>query len=118
MAHCLALHAFPQILQQRTRLFSDIYMQNTNRIVTGLFHGSVTPKSVPPKIGPAGPILAEKLVPPDYFCCQNWSGRTNFGSQNWSPFAKISPPSKVTVLAYLFSYSYNLHHWMLRSDLC
>ena len=53
----------------------------------------------PPKIGPAGPILAEKLVPPDHFCYQNWS-----------PFAKISPPTKVTVLA---SYSYNLHHWML-----
>ena len=59
----------------------------------------VTPKSVPPKIGPAGPILAEKLVPPDHFCCQNRSGRTDFGSQNWSPFAKISPPTKVTVLA-------------------
>ena len=42
MAHCLALHAFPQILQQRTRLFSDIYVQNTSRIVTGLFHGSIT----------------------------------------------------------------------------
>ena len=28
---------------------------------------SVTPKSVPPKIGPAGPILAEKLVPPGPF---------------------------------------------------
>ena len=33
---------FPQILQQRIRLFSDIYMQNTSRIVTGLFHGSIT----------------------------------------------------------------------------
>ena len=77
--------------------------------------GTVTPKSVPPKIGPVGPIFAEKLVPPDHFCRQNWSGRTDYGNQNWSPFAKISPPSKVTVLA---SYSYNLHHWMLRSDLC
>ena len=42
MAPCLALHAFPQILQQRTQLFSDIYIQNTSRIVTGLFHGSIT----------------------------------------------------------------------------
>ena len=42
MAHCLALYAFPQILQQRTRLFGDIYVQNTSRIVTGLFHGSIT----------------------------------------------------------------------------
>ena len=42
MAHCLALHTFPQILQQRTRLFSDIYVQNTSRIVTGLFRGSIT----------------------------------------------------------------------------
>ena len=33
-----------------------------------------------------------KLVPPDHFCCQNWSGRTNFGCQNQSPLAKISPP--------------------------
>ena len=42
MAHCLALHTFPQILRQRTRVFSDIYVQNTSRIVTGLFHGSIT----------------------------------------------------------------------------
>ena len=42
MARCLALYAFPQILQQRTRLFSDIYVQNTSKIVTGLFHGSIT----------------------------------------------------------------------------
>ena len=33
-----------------------------------------------------------KPVPPDHFCCQNWSGRTNFGCQKWSPLAKISPP--------------------------
>ena len=39
-------------------------------------YGTVTPKSVPPKIGPAGLILAEKPAktgPPDHFCCQNWS---------------------------------------------
>ena len=42
MVHCLALHAFPQILWQRTRLFSDTYVQNTSTIVTGLFHGSIT----------------------------------------------------------------------------
>ena len=53
---------------------------------------TVTPKSVPPKISPAGPILAEKLVPPDHFCYQNRSGRTDFGCQNWSPLAKICPP--------------------------
>ena len=88
-------------------------MEQIDDIVRGTW--PVTPKSVPPKIGPAGPILVEKLVPPDHFCCQNWSGRTDFGSQNWSPFAKISPPTKVTDLA---SYSYNLHHWMLHSDLC
>ena len=43
--------------------------------------GPVTPKSVPPKVGPAGPILAEKFAkigPPDHFCCQNRSGRTDF----------------------------------------
>ena len=44
MAHCFALHTFPQILQQRTRLFSDIYVQNASRIVTGFFHGSITTK--------------------------------------------------------------------------
>ena len=33
-------------------------------------HWAVTPKLVPPKIGPAGPILAEKLVPPDQWRSQ------------------------------------------------
>ena len=30
-----------------------------------------------------------KLVPLDYFCCQNLSSWTNFGSQSWSPFANL-----------------------------
>ena len=53
---------------------------------------AVTPKSVPPKIGQAGLILAGKSAktgPPDHFCCQTWSGRTDFGCQKWSPLAKI-----------------------------
>ena len=33
-----------------------------------------------------------KVVPRTTFCCQNQSGRTNFGSQNWSPFANFGPP--------------------------
>ena len=33
-----------------------------------------------------------KVVPPDHFCCQNRSGRTNFGCQNWSPLANFGPP--------------------------
>jgi len=35
-----------------------------------------------------------KLVPRTSFCRQNRSGRTNFGSQNWSSLAKIGPPTK------------------------
>ena len=52
------------------------------------------PKLVPPKIDPAGLILAKKSAktgPLDHFCCQNWSGQTNFGCQKWSSLAKISP---------------------------
>ena len=49
----------------------------------------VTPKSVPPKSGPPGPIFAKKMV---NFGSQNRSPRTDFGSQNWSPLAKNSPP--------------------------
>ena len=64
--------------------------------IVSLLLCSVTPKLIPPKIGRARPILAEKLVPQDHFCCQNLSGQTDFGSQNWSPFAKISPPTKVS----------------------
>ena len=33
-----------------------------------------------------------KLVPLDHFCCQNWSGRTSFVSQNWFPLANFGPP--------------------------
>ena len=65
-----------------------VWLRETNR--------PVTPKSVPPKIGPAGPILAKnlpKVVPRTTFCCQNQSGRTNFGSQNWSPLANFGPPT-------------------------
>ena len=59
------------------------------------FLRGVTPKSVPPKIGPAGLIwqkICQNQSPPDYFCCQNWSCWTNFGCQKWFPLAKISPP--------------------------
>ena len=52
------------------------------------------PKSVPPKIGLAGPILAEhfaKIGPLDHFCCQNWSGWTNFGSQTGPPLPILVP---------------------------
>ena len=55
-------------------------------------HAKIGP---PPKIGPVGLILAGKSAktgPPDHFCCQTWSGRTDFGCQKWSPLAKISPP--------------------------
>ena len=65
----------------------------------------VTPKSVPPKIGLAGPILAKKTAksgPPDHFFCQNQSGRTNFGNQNWSPLANFGPP---TLLFPILHYS-------------
>ena len=33
-----------------------------------------------------------KLVPLDHFCCQNWSGQTKFGSQNWFPLATFGLP--------------------------
>ena len=59
------------------------------------FLRAVTPKSVPPKIGSAGLILAKNLpkpIPLDHFCCQNWSSWTNFGCQKWFPLAKVSPP--------------------------
>ena len=49
---------------------------------------SVTPNSILPKIGLAGQILTENFAnigPLNHFCCQNQSGQTNFGSQNWSP---------------------------------
>ena len=56
---------------------------------------TVTPKSAPPKIGPAGPILTKKPSksgPPDHFLLpksvrpdQFWLGRTNF--------ANFGPPS-------------------------
>ena len=49
----------------------------------------------PPKVGPAGPILAEKFAkigPPDHFCCQNRSGRTNFAS-----------PAKLVPLCHFYS---------------
>ena len=49
----------------------------------------------PLKIGLAELILAEKHAKTglsDHFCCQNWSGQTDFGCKNWSPYAKISPP--------------------------
>ena len=48
----------------------------------------------PPKIGPTGLILTKKPAksgPLDHFCCQNQSGRTNFGSQNWSPLPILVP---------------------------
>ena len=32
-----------------------------------------------------------KSGPPDHFCCQNRSGRTNSGSQNWSPLPILVP---------------------------
>ena len=51
----------------------------------------------PPKIGGTGLILAEKLVPPDHFCCQYWSGQIDFGSQIGPPLLK-SIPTKVAVL--------------------
>ena len=64
----------------------------------------VTPKSVPPKIGPPdrflqkswspGSILAKKLVP-----------RTDFGSQDWSPLAKNSPPRGTKVGKHIASYA-------------
>ena len=46
---------------------------------------TVTSKSALPKIDLAGPILAKnaKISCLDQFCCQNWSSRTNFGSENW-----------------------------------
>ena len=34
-----------------------------------------------------------KVVRWTTFCCQNQSGRTNFGSQNWSPLANFGPPT-------------------------
>ena len=55
----------------------------------------------PPKIGPAGLILAEKLAktgPPDHFCCQNWSGRTDFGCQK-GPLLSKSVPHGGPILA-------------------
>ena len=55
--------------------------------------GPVTPKSVPPKSGPPGPIFAKKMVPRTNFGSQNRSPRIDFGSQNWSPPAKNSPPT-------------------------
>ena len=47
-----------------------------------------------PKIGLAGLIMAEKfpkLVSSDHFGCQNQSGWTNFGSQNWFHSANFGP---------------------------
>ena len=55
--------------------------------------GAVTPKLVPPKIGLAGLILAEKPAktgPPDHFCCQNRS-----------PLPKLVPPQKVTLINFM-----------------
>ena len=78
--------------------------------------GPVTPKSVPPKIGPAGPILAEKpaktvppgplllpkLVRPDQFWlpksvppCQNQSPGGPILAKNYLP---KSVPHKVALL--------------------
>ena len=64
----------------------------------------VTPKSVRPDRFWQKNL--PKLVPPDHFCCQNWSGRTNFGCQNQSPGGPIlaknylpkSVPHKVALL--------------------
>ena len=54
----------------------------------------VTSKLVPPKIGPAGLILAKNLPKPvslEHFCCQNWSSWTDFGCQNGSFLPKLVP---------------------------
>ena len=49
----------------------------------------MTPKLLPPKIGPAGPILAEKLAktgPPDHFCCQIGPEGTILSTETGSPW--------------------------------
>ena len=76
-----------------------------------LVYWIVTPKSVPPKVGPAGPILAKKpaksgppgplLLPKSVRSDQFWQPKLVRPCQFWSPrgadfgkklSAKISPP--------------------------
>ena len=55
-------------------------------------------KLFPPKIGLAGPILAEKFAkigPSGPLLLPDWSGRTNIGIQNWFPFANFGPHCKI-----------------------
>ena len=70
-----------------------------------VFGRTVTPKSVPPKIGPAGPILAEKpaktglpgplLLPKSVPPCQNQSPGGPILAKNYLP---KSVPHKVALL--------------------
>ena len=54
----------------------------------------VTPKSVPPKIGPAGPILAEKLVPRTIFAAKIGPAGLILAAKIGPPLPKSVPPQK------------------------
>ena len=62
-----------------------MHMSVRENMIKLLGFGPVTPKSVPPKIGPAGPILAEKLVPQTIFAAK-------IGPAGLILAAKIGPP--------------------------